>query len=245
MARNATKSPADELDKLYVELLHFFYEEEDRARAAQVAERLEAALRDRPDFADSIRGEEVRSLLAELHGDLSNAIRSREREVRKILELHSLAVNTPSWDYVQRQYDYSDVSDRLDLLAMLYAEQGDIESAIRTLHESRQFCESHHVPFDGQDLLEEYEELQRAPREQGKRPNRTGTIDKAVREAYSQFGASVDTLLVDDEKCREFIAEVNRRLPDGSAVSPTAVKQRLLVLRRRGAAKGGLPRLRK
>lgn len=85
----------------------------------------------------------------------ARAARFREAEIRKILELHSLSVNTPSWEYVARQYDFSDVSDRLDLLAALYEKLGDSERAIATLLESKHYCESHGVPFDGQDVLAE------------------------------------------------------------------------------------------
>src|SRR5262249_40617941 len=114
--RQKATTEEDETEVLYHELLHWFFEEEDRERALAVATRLEAALGHRPDVGASIRGEEIRSLLAELRGDLVEAIRSRESEIRKILELHSMAVNTPSWACVLRQYDFSDISDRLDLL---------------------------------------------------------------------------------------------------------------------------------
>jgi len=159
--RKGEADAADEIETLYLELLRSFYEEEDRERARTVAERLEAALAERPDFAESIRAEEVRSLIAELRGDLNEAVQRRESEIDKIRQLHSLALNKPGQDYVFRQYDFSDLSDRLDILATLHAEQGNLERAVELLHESRQFCESHHVPFDGQDLLDEYEEARR------------------------------------------------------------------------------------
>ena len=60
-----------------------------------------------------------------------------------------------------RQYDYSDLSDRLDILASLYAERGDLDRAVDLLQESKRFCESHQIPFDGQDLLDEYEQARR------------------------------------------------------------------------------------
>src|SRR5207237_58898 len=121
---------ANEIETLYQRLLHAFYEEEDREQANKVAERLETILAERPEFAGSIRAEEVRSLIAELRGDLDEAVRRRESEIDKIRQLHSLAMNKPAWDYVVRQYDYSDLSDRLDILATLYAEQGDLDRAV-------------------------------------------------------------------------------------------------------------------
>jgi hypothetical protein len=147
----------DNIEPLYLKFLRAFYEREDRAAAAEIAKKLESALRRQPKLARSIRGEEIRSLLAELRGDLTEAIRSRESEIRKIFELHSLSRSTPSWDYVLRKYNFTDLSDRLDLLAGLYAEQGDLRRAVDTLHESKQFCTAHGIAFDGQELLNEYE----------------------------------------------------------------------------------------
>ena len=167
--RPVAAGTADEIEILYVDLLRSFYEEEDRERAKAVARRLEAALADHPEYAVSIRAEEIRSLLAELRGDLVEAIRNRESEIRKILELHSLSRDKPSWEFVLRQYDYSDISDRLDLLATLYADQGDLDRAIATLYESKQFCESHRVLFDGQELLDEFEQKRRAAGEDRQR----------------------------------------------------------------------------
>jgi hypothetical protein len=160
---NPEAEAADEIETLYQEFLRAFYEDEDRERARDVAVRLEVALQNRPEFAGSIRAEEIRSLLAELNGDYAEAIRRRESEIRKILELHSLAANKPSWKSVFRQYDYGDLSDRLDLLAALYADQGDLDRAVDVLRESRRLCESHGIPFDGQDLLDEYEQAQNTP----------------------------------------------------------------------------------
>lgn len=159
--RNGPANAADEIETLYLELLHSFYEEEDREKARAVAERLEAMLAERPDFAGSIRAEEIRSLIAELRGDLAEAIRRRESEIGRIRQLHGLVADKPGRDYVFRQYDYGDLSDRLDILATLYAEQGDLDRAVDLLHESRQFCETHQIPFDGQDLLHEYKQARR------------------------------------------------------------------------------------
>ncbi len=154
--RNGACQVTDEIEALYHELLGAFYEDADDERARPIISRLEAALKDRPEFPDSIRGEEIHSIIAELQGDLAEAVRYREREIRKIHELHRLAEGTPGWDYVLRQYDPSDLSDRLDLLAILYANQGDFQRAIATLQESKQYCESHRIAFDGQDCLDDF-----------------------------------------------------------------------------------------
>jgi hypothetical protein len=179
-------SPVDEpreFDKLYVEFLKHIYDDGDHVRAKKLGARLQDALSASAELAASIRGDEIRSLLAELHGDYTDAIHSREAEIRKILELHTLAVNTPSWAYVASQYDCSDVSDRLDLLAVLYDRLGDTERAISTLLESRQYCQSHHIDFDGQDMLDELELVRQGPRKNGaprKRDQKPATVKGRV-----------------------------------------------------------------
>jgi tetratricopeptide (TPR) repeat protein len=232
--RHKATAAEDDVEALYHELLHWFYEKEDRERAQEVGARLEAALSRRPDVAASIRGEEIRSLLAELRGDLAEAARSRESEIRKILELHSLAANTPGWEYVLRQYDFRDVSDRLDLLAILYAEQGDLDRAIDTLQESKRFCEAHQVPFDGQDLLTEYEQARKEAPERGRETTLpSAAIDEAICAAYRHFQVSTDAILVDDEIGRRFADNVNHRLPGGVQVSIRDIKRLLLTLRKK------------
>lgn len=158
--RPKATSRKEQVESLYHKLVKYFYENDDRGQALKIAVRLEERLVDAPDYADSIRAAEIYSLIAELRGDYAEAARCREAEIRKILELHSLAVNSPSWKYVARQYDFDDVSDRLDLLAMLYDKQGDTHRAISTLIESKHYCESHDIPFDGQALLDELAQAQ-------------------------------------------------------------------------------------
>ena len=158
--RKGTKTPrrAEALESLYLDFIKKFYEDQDHQTAEKLAVRLEKELDKSPDHAASIRGEEIRSLIAELRGELTDAIRSREAEIRRILELHAAAANTPDWTFVSQQYDFSDVSDRLDLLAMLYDQHGDSDRAVATLIESKRYCEAHRIPFDSQDLLDELEQ---------------------------------------------------------------------------------------
>ena len=160
--------PSGDLESLYLDLLKRYYEEGDRVRASEVADRLEQALAASPEYAHSIRGEEVRSIIAELHDDLPRAIQSREAEIRKILELHERALNTQSWASVSRLYDYSDVSDRLDLLAILYDKQGEFDRAVAILLESKAYCQAHAIPFDSQDLLDELEHAKRVGQKRGR-----------------------------------------------------------------------------
>jgi hypothetical protein len=68
---------------------------------------------------------------------------------------------------------YADLSDRLDLLAVLYHDNGDTDKAMRTILESKRLCEKHGVEFDGEDILQEY--LKEKKKSQMKKC-RTGTF---------------------------------------------------------------------
>jgi hypothetical protein len=168
-----------QLESLYFRLVRAFYEKNDRPRAEKIASRLEEALAASPEDSCSIRGEEVRSLIAEVRGDFAEAARSREADIRKILELHTLTANTPHWKYASRRYGFSDVSDRLDLLAILYDAQGETDRAISVLLESKDYCRSHGIPFDAEDLLQELEEAR------GGATERAGSQRKARRPRTS------------------------------------------------------------
>jgi hypothetical protein len=233
----------DEMEALYHALIEAFYEREDRERARTIAGKLEEALNNRPEVGDSIRGEEIRSLIAELNGNLREAIRRRESEIRKILELHSLGFGKPSWDYVFRQYDYSDVSDRLDILACLYENVGDWDLAIATLRESRVYCDGHGIPFDGQDLLNEFEQ-ERANPDRGAKLSRNELIriNDALRDAYKEVAVPSDQLLTDDDACARLFVAFNRRIP-GVQLTMPEIRKFLSRLRKKGESKGGLPKL--
>ena len=232
-----------EFELLYRSLVKLFYEKDDREQTQKVVSRLERALAASPDYAGSIRGEEIRSIIAEFRGDFDCAARSREAEIRKILELHALTANTDNWNYVSRQYDFGDVSDRLDLLAILYDAQGELDRAISTLLESKQYCESHRIPFDAEDLLEELGRARTGVTDLAQTPVVSRELlDEKIREVYREFGASAEEIVVDDGMSRRFTKAVKGVLSGRAAVTVKEVKKRLLNLRRRGETRGGLPR---
>jgi tetratricopeptide (TPR) repeat protein len=146
----------DEIDYLYMKILHWFYGEGNRRKAMPFCARLEALLEKTPDAHEAILGEECWSLICELRGDLAGAIAYREREIELIKRLHRISVNTPGRDIVLREYGYSDLSDRFDLLAILYHDAGNLSKAIQVLKESRRLCQRHGIAFDGEDLLRDY-----------------------------------------------------------------------------------------
>jgi hypothetical protein len=146
----------DEIEYLYGKLLYWFYEQENPARARPYAARLERLLQKVPDSNEAILGQECRSLLYELKGDLPKAIEHRGQEIRLIEALLRMPLDPQSKKFVLHCYDYSDLSDRLDLLAILYQDSGDLEKAILTLQGSKQLCKREGITFDGGDLLQEY-----------------------------------------------------------------------------------------
>jgi hypothetical protein len=145
-----------ELDKLYGKLVYWLYDRRNVRHARPFADRLEAVLKRYRQTPEAIFIEECRSLVCEAKGDLENAIKHRENEIRLIRRLHLISQNTPDAKYVFDQYDYTDLSDRLDLLAMLYHDGGDLNKAISTLLESKHYCQEHGIGFDGEDILREY-----------------------------------------------------------------------------------------
>jgi tetratricopeptide (TPR) repeat protein len=146
----------DEIDYLYMKILDWFYDKGNRQKALRYCDRLQALLEKASVEHEAIFGEECWSLICELRGDLVGAIAYREHEIELIKRLHRISVNTPGQDVVWRAYDYSDLSDRYDLLAMLYHEAGNLAKAIQILKESRRLCQRHGIPFDGDDLLRDY-----------------------------------------------------------------------------------------
>jgi hypothetical protein len=147
----------DQIDYLYHKLLYWLYEREDSVRARTFAQRLGTLLSEPSSGHDAILPEECRSLICEANDDLPGAIKHRENEVRLIKKLHEMSRNIPQQEDIFRLDGYDDLSDRLDLLAVLSHDSGNSDKAIRILHESKQLCEKHGVKFDGQDIIEEYE----------------------------------------------------------------------------------------
>src|SRR5262249_32190052 len=146
----------DEIGYLYDKLLYWLYQREDAGKARPYAERLERLLPAADPDREAIIGEEWRALGCEAKGGLRQALEHREKEIRLIRRLHALARRAPYEEVVLKDYGYDDLSDRLDLLAALYHDSGQLDKAIRTLHESKQLCEKHGVKFDGEEMLREY-----------------------------------------------------------------------------------------
>jgi len=94
--------------------------------------------------------------VSETKGDLKNAIRHRENEIRLIRRLHQLSQGTESEAYAFSQYDYEDLADRLYLLATLYHDSGDLDKAIATLEETKRLSEAQGLEFEWRDDVREW-----------------------------------------------------------------------------------------
>ncbi len=147
-----------QIDRLYDQLVTWLYERQDARRSLPIANRLERLLARFSPKPETIFIEECRSLVCEAKGDLKNAIEHRENEIRLIRRLHAVSQGTESEPYVFSQYDYTDLSKRLDILAMLCHDTGNMDKAISILYESKKLCEEHGFKFDGETLLRDYQE---------------------------------------------------------------------------------------
>ena len=145
----------DELEYLYHQLLYWLYEREDASKARRYADRLEQLLPNADPDHQAIFGEECWSLVYETKGNLRKAIEHRKNEIRLIRRLHDISRNAPYEDLILRDYGYDDLSDRLDLLAVLYQKNGQLDQAMDTLIESKRLCQEHGIKFDGADILRE------------------------------------------------------------------------------------------
>lgn len=154
--RRKFASAWDEIMYLHDKLLYWLYQREDERKACPYAKRLEQLLPRATPTHEAILGEECWSLVYETKGDLAKAIKHREKEIRLIHRLHELVRKSPCDQCALEGYGYDDLSDRLDLLAILYHDSGQFDKAIRTLQESKRLCKAHGLTFDGEDMLREY-----------------------------------------------------------------------------------------
>src|SRR5438105_3257246 len=142
-SRRKFVSQWDEICYLYDKLLYWLYGREDVSKARPYAERLEQLLAKVDPNHDAILGEECWSLVYERKGDLRKAIEFRKHEIRLMRRLQAISRNTPSEAYALQGRGYDDLSDRLDLLAVLYHRNGDLDKALNTLYESKRLAKKH------------------------------------------------------------------------------------------------------
>jgi hypothetical protein len=146
----------DQIEYLRQKLLYWLYEREDASRARIYAERLARLLSRSSPGHEAILPEECWSLICESRGNMAGAIEHRENEIRLMRRLHELARTSPKRDDILRLHGYDDLCDRLELLAVLCYDDGQLDRAIEALQESKKLCKQRGVAFHGQDLHEEY-----------------------------------------------------------------------------------------
>jgi hypothetical protein len=148
----------DEIEYCLEKFLYWYDHQGDRVNAQPFAVRLKGLLNrvEAPEAA--ILGRECLSLLAEFDGRLEAAIRHRRAEVALIDRLWAISLDSPQQRFVLSTCGPSILSDRLELLASLIAEAGDLDEAIRLLERSAQLCAEHKVTFHGEELLDDLRE---------------------------------------------------------------------------------------
>jgi tetratricopeptide (TPR) repeat protein len=154
--RRKFDGPWDEIKYLRGKLLLWFYDRYDRRKAREFAERMVPLLKKVARHGDNILGEECWSLVYEARGQFAKAIEHRRKEIELIRLILREAEKSPHPEEIYRLYDYSDLSDRFDLLAILYHDAGDRERAIETLEDSKRLCRKQRIKFDAQDVLDDY-----------------------------------------------------------------------------------------
>src|SRR5205085_11865917 len=129
-------------------VLYWLYARGEPIRARPYARRMIRLLTRVDPDQEAILGQECRSLAYQALADLDKAIEHRRNEIGLMRRLHEISRGRSDEGYVLRHRGYDDLSDRLDLLAVLYHDAGDLDRAIRTLRESRELCEEHGIKFD-------------------------------------------------------------------------------------------------
>lgn len=145
------------ISRLYHQLSRSIDAHPSSARTTALANQLEAVLSElKEGTIGSIFAAECRSLVSEAKGDMQNAIRHREEEIRLIRRLHSISQGTPGEEIAFSQYGFDDLRDRLELLAVLYHDSGQLNKALVVLEEAKRLCLEHEFPFEAEDILKEY-----------------------------------------------------------------------------------------
>ena len=143
-----------EIDDVYHQLLYWYYDRENLQKARPIARRLERLLSE--VNPQTILGESAWALVLECKGDLHGALQHRQNEIRLMRRLLQISAKASDPKAFLKHYDFTDLSDRLDLLAILYRDTGNLEQAIKILRQSKSLSKNHGIPFDGKNLLEDY-----------------------------------------------------------------------------------------
>jgi hypothetical protein len=145
-----------EAKNLYVRLLHSFYERNEIAKSKSFALSLLRMIDSLDPLGKTLPGNEYRALIAEIDGDIEGAIHYREVLVKlidkyaRVKRLQDLALNPDEY------------ADQLDLLAILYCQNGRLTEAEATIKKSERICLEAGILFDGKDVRKQIERAQKA-----------------------------------------------------------------------------------
>lgn len=141
-------NPWHEVEDVYLKALEYLGQGK-RDRAVRLALHLARLVEKLDPKCEALLGMASRGLIAELDGDLQEAIRFKKMElagVKKLLdELYPKTLEL-------MKMGPDDYSDLLDVLACLYLDAGQHDDALAALEESEAYCKAHGIPFDGKDI---------------------------------------------------------------------------------------------
>lgn len=153
MKKSTFRSEWDEIVFLYYEIIDWWYGNKKgwEKYVPKHIKRLKSLLRKVAFKHEAIRGEECWSLIYEFEGDLQKAILYRESEIHLMKKLLKLPESKTIKDIIY----YSDVHDRLILLALLYDKLDNGKKALKALEEAKKIAKKNNFKFEAQDLMNE------------------------------------------------------------------------------------------
>jgi len=151
-----------DISDLYHQVLDLFYVKQDRDKALGPALRLLRLLDKHDPNAEALLGMSGRWLVAELDGDIAEAVRWREREIAALRDQIAKGLLETG------AFTADEFSDRLDLLASNYLDLKRYDDALAALAESEAFCKGHGIPFDGKEIRADVKRAMRRKRRPAK-----------------------------------------------------------------------------
>ena len=137
----------DEIDYLEHKAAYWLHVRHSRSRAKRFVERLRAMIEATDPNHEVILGAQVRALIADYDGDLEGEIRHTSYEVNLLRRLCEIDV-----DRRGGRVDWTNVRDAMQLLALLYSENGQNDMAMKTLRSCQRLCKPRGIPFDARNL---------------------------------------------------------------------------------------------
>ena len=139
--RNKFSGLADEADYLYDKAGFWMYERDDYRRAERFVKRLKKILATWNIDSNLVPYAEAKALIADFDGDIRGEIRYTKQKIGLLLRLLCIS---PKID----AYDWSDVLDEMEILALLLEENAQRVEALKMVDECKAFARQHKLKFD-------------------------------------------------------------------------------------------------